>query len=225
MFGPDVGCEYWREHLLPVQLYSTQTKEKIMLTTSDQSYTAQSGDTLSLIAEKVYGNENVSELIYDFNRAAVGDNPEHIEPGMKLVMPLQTNQDVTNRVIELTNQERSKAGLQALKFERRLTTAALRHSQDMALQDYFSHKQPNGGTPGDRIKATGYQWSSYAENIAVGMSTPEAVVAGWMNSPGHRANILNPKLQEIGVGYYFLADDTGKVDDHHYWTQVFAAPR
>jgi len=80
---------------------------------------------------------------------------------MKLVMPLQTNHGFTNRVIELTNQERSKAGLQALKFERRLTTAAQRHSQDMALQDYFSHKQLNGGTLGDRIKATGYQWSSY----------------------------------------------------------------
>jgi uncharacterized protein YkwD len=225
MFCPDVGCEYRLEHLLAVQLYSTQAKEKIMLTTSNQSYTAQSGDTLSLIAEKVYGNENVSELIYDFNRAAVGDNPEHIEPGMKLAMPLQTNQDFTNRVIEFTNQERSKAGLQALKFERRLTTAALRHSQDMALQDYFSHKQPNGGTPGERITATGYQWSSYAENIAAGMSTPEAVVTGWMNSPGHRANILNPKLQEIGVGYYFLADDTGQVNYKHYWTQVFAAPR
>jgi uncharacterized protein YkwD len=196
-----------------------------MLTTSDQSYTAQSGDTLSKIADKVYGNENVSKLIYEFNRDAIGDNPEHIEPGMKLAMPLQTNQDFTNRVIEFTNQERSKAGLQALKFERRLTTAALRHSQDMALQDYFSHKQPNGGTPGERITATGYQWSSYAENIAAGMSTPEAVVTGWMNSPGHRANILNPKLQEIGVGYYFLADDTGQVNYKHYWTQVFAAPR
>lgn len=196
-----------------------------MLTTSDQSYTAQSGDTLSLIAEKVYGNENVSELIHEFNRDAIGDNSEHIEPGMKLVMPLQTNQNFTNRVIELTNQERRKVGLQALKFEMRLTTAAKRHSQDMALQDYFSHKQPNGGTPGDRITATGYQWSSYAENIAAGMSTPEAVVAGWMNSPGHRANILKPELKEIGIGYYFLADDTGKVNYHHYWTQVFATPR
>lgn len=196
-----------------------------MLTTSDQSYTAQSGDTLSLIAEKVYGNENVSELIHEFNRDAIGDNSEHIEPGMKLVMPLQTNQNFTNRVIELTNQERRKVGLQALKFEMRLTTAAKRHSQDMALQDYFSHKQPNGGTPGDRITATGYQWSSYAENIAAGMSTPEAAVAGWMNSPGHRANILKPELKEIGIGYYFLADDTGKVNYHHYWTQVFATPR
>lgn len=196
-----------------------------MLTTSDQSYTAQSGDTLSLIAEKVYGNEKVLELIYEFNRDAIGDNPEHIEPGMKLVMPLQTNQDFTSRVIDLTNQERSKAGLQALTFEHRLATAAEKHSQDMALQDYFSHQQPNGGTPGDRITATGYQWSSYAENIAAGMSTPEAVVAGWMNSPGHRGNILKPNLKEIGVGYYFLADDTGKVNYHHYWTQVFATPR
>jgi uncharacterized protein YkwD len=57
------------------------------------------------------------------------------------------------------------------------------------------------------------------------MSTPEGVVAGWMNSPGHRANILNPALKEIGVGYYFLAEDTGEVNYHHYWTQVFGTPR
>jgi uncharacterized protein YkwD len=193
--------------------------------TSNQNYTVQPGDTLSKIAEEVYGNQNVSKLIYEFNRDAIGDNPEHIEPGMKLVMPLQTNQSFTNRVIELTNQERSKAGLSGLKFESRLATAALRHSQDMGLQDYFSHTQPNGGTPWDRLKARGYQYSNAAENIAAGMSTPEAVVAGWMNSPGHRANILNPALKEIGVGYYFLADDTGKVNYHHYWTQVFATPR
>jgi uncharacterized protein YkwD len=195
-----------------------------MLTTSDQSYTAQSGDTLSKIAEKVYGNEKVSKLIYEFNRDAIGDNPEPIEPGMKLVMPLQTNQDFTNRVIELTNQERSQAGLSPLKFESRLATAALQHSQDMALQDYFSHTQPNGGTLGDRINATGYQFSNAAENIAAGMSTPEDAVTGWMNSPGHRVNILNPELTEIGVAYYFLADDTGETNYHHYWTQVFATP-
>jgi len=138
---------------------------------------------------------------------------------------VQTNQDFTNRVIELTNQERSKAGLSALKFESRLATAALRHSEDMALQDYFSHTQANGDTPWDRINATGYQYSDAAENVAAGMSTPESVVAGWMNSPGHRANILNPALKEIGVGYYFLAEDTGEVNYHHYWTQVFGTPR
>jgi uncharacterized protein YkwD len=196
-----------------------------MLSTSDQSYTVQSDDTLSKIADEVYGNEKVSKLIYEFNRDAIGDKPEHIEPGMKLVMPLQTNQDFTNRVIELTNQERSQAGLSPLKFESRLATAALQHSQDMALQDYFNHTQPNGGTPWDRINATGYQFSDAAENLIAGLSTPEDAVTVWMNSPEHRANILNPGLTEIGVGYYFLADDTGKVNYHHYWTQVFATPR
>jgi uncharacterized protein YkwD len=196
-----------------------------VITTSDQSYTAQSGETLATIAEKVYENEELSTLIYDFNRAAIGDNPEYIEPGTRLVMPLQTSQDFTNRVIELTNIERKKAGLRELKYESRLATAAFRHSQNMALQDYFSHKQPNGSTMGDRIKATGYQYSRAAENISGGQSTPEAAVQAWMNSPGHRANILNPKLQEIGVGYYFLANDTGNVNYKHYWTQVFATPR
>jgi serralysin len=196
-----------------------------MITTCDESYTAQSGETLATIADKVYENEELSTLIYDFNRDAIGDNPEQIEPGTRLVMPLQTSQDFTNRVIELTNIERKKAGLRELKFEPRLATAAFRNSQSMALQDYFSHTQPNGGTMGDRIKATGYQFSRAAENISGGQSTPEAAVQAWMKSPGHRRNILKPELQEIGVGYYFLAKDMGKVKFKHYWTQVFATPR
>lgn len=196
-----------------------------MITTCDESYTAQSGETLATIAETVYENEDLSTLIYDFNRDAIGDNPEQIEPGTRLVMPLQTSQDFTNRVIQLTNIERKKAGLRELKYEARLATAAYRNSQNMALQDYFSHTQPNGSTMGDCIKATGYQFSRAAENISGGQSTPEAAVQAWMKSPGHRANILKPELQEIGVGYYFLANDTGKIKFKHYWTQVFATPR
>lgn len=129
--------------------------------------------------------------------------------------------DFINRVVALTNLERSKFGLAPLTFDSQLSRAAQNHSVDMAHNDYFAHNSLNGSTPRDRVRAAGYQdWTS-AENIAAGHTTPEAVVQGWMNSPGHRANILAPDLQNIGVGYYFLATDMGKVNYQHYWTQNF----
>lgn len=128
------------------------------------------------------------------------------------------------RVIELTNEHRRDVGCPDLAQGDQLTTAARNHSTDMALNDFFSHVGSNGSTFTQRIEATGYQWSNAAENIAVGYSSPEAVVEGWMYSQGHRDNILNCALREIGVGYYYLANDTGEVNYGHYWTQVFATP-
>jgi serralysin len=136
--------------------------------------------------------------------------------------PSPTNQNFIYRVLELTNIERSKLGFSPLTFNTQLLNAAANHSQNMALQDFFSHTGKDGSSLASRITATGYQFSAAAENIAAGSSTPEQVVSSWMNSSGHRANILNPNLKEIGIGYYFLADDTGSVNFNHYWTQVFA---
>lgn len=138
------------------------------------------------------------------------------------VAPSPTNQNFINRVLELTNIERSKLGLSPLTLNTQLLNAAENHTQNMALQDFFSHTGKDGSSLGSRISATGYQFSAAAENIAAGSSTPEQVVSSWMNSSGHRANILNPNLKEIGIGYYFLADDTGTENWNHYWTQVFA---
>ena len=132
--------------------------------------------------------------------------------------------DFADRVVIETNARRSQVGCPALTINAMLTQAAQGHSEDMAFNDFFSHTGSNGSTPWDRIHATGYQYSLAAENIAAGYSTPEAVVQGWMDSPGHRANILNCDLQEIGVGYYYLANDTGDENWYHYWTQVFATP-
>ena len=136
--------------------------------------------------------------------------------------PSPINQNFIYRVLELTNIERSKLGFSPLTFNTQLLNAAATHSQNMALQDFFSHTGKDGSSLASRISATGYQFSAAAENIAAGSSTPEQVVSSWMNSSGHRANILNPNLKEIGIGYYFLADDTGSVNFNHYWTQVFA---
>ena len=133
------------------------------------------------------------------------------------------NLDFVNRVIELTNVERSKLGLPALKVNPNLDTAAQNHSRNMADQDFFSHTGKDGSSPTNRVQSIGYNGVA-GENIAAGSATPEDVLAQWMNSPGHRANILNADYQEIGVGYYFLANDTGSVNYNRYWTQVFGIP-
>jgi uncharacterized protein YkwD len=129
-----------------------------------------------------------------------------------------------DRVVELTNKERAKYGLQPVKLNLVLNEVALHHSQDMAMQDFFDHIALDGSEPWDRMTRAGYQYSVAAENIAAGFLTPETVVQAWMESPGHRANILAPDVEEIGVGYYYLPSDRGSVNYKHYWTQVFGTP-
>lgn len=121
--------------------------------------------------------------------------------------------DFEQQVIDLTNAERQKAGCPALANNSKLGAAALGHSTDMATKGYFSHTGANGSSMRDRVEAQGYSWRSLAENIAAGYRTAQAVVTGWMNSSGHRANILNCDLTEIGVGFH----------DYH-WTQNFGTP-
>jgi uncharacterized protein YkwD len=89
----------------------------------------------------------------------------------------------------------------------------------MAMQDFFDHRQMV-----ERVRAEGYQYSLVGENISAGNSTPEAAMQSWMNSSGHRANILNSGFRELGVGYYVLENDQGSVNYKHYWTQVFGTP-
>lgn len=135
----------------------------------------------------------------------------------------QTDQ-FDKKVLDLVNQERAKHKLKPLILSEKLDTAADRHSQDMAVNDYFSHTGKNGSSPRTRIENAGYtQWTTLGENIAAGQTTPESVVQAWMNSSGHRANILNRNFTHMGLGYKFSANDTGRVNYRHYWTQVFAA--
>ena len=125
--------------------------------------------------------------------------------------------DFENEVLDLVNAERAAQGLHPLNADTNLATAARDHSEDMGLQDYFSHTSLDGRTVPDRITAAGYSYNTYGENIAAGQSTPERVVDAWMSSSGHRANILNPIYCDIGVGYAYLANSTYR----HYWTQDF----
>jgi uncharacterized protein YkwD len=118
-------------------------------------------------------------------------------------------------VTQLVNQERAKAGCSPLRTDERLRTAARAHSADMARQNYFSHVSKDGSSFVDRIARAGYpRASAAAENIAYGYATAADVVKGWMNSDGHRKNILNCTYKAVGVGLAYR----GKLP---YWTQDF----
>lgn len=125
-----------------------------------------------------------------------------------------------SEVVSLINLERANEGLPAFSNQSQLTSAARTHSDDMACNNFFSHTSPTTGSPFDRINAAGYSFSWAGENIAAGYGSPAAVVDGWMNSSGHRANILSENFTQIGIGYAKWAESDYVV----YWTAVFASP-
>ncbi|MDG6102706.1 CAP domain-containing protein [Dactylosporangium aurantiacum] len=128
------------------------------------------------------------------------------------------NLSYEEQVLAITNVERAKAGCKPLAYNAKLATAARKHSQDMATNDYFSHTSQDGTSFATRITNAGYKWSGAAENIAKGQRTPADVMNAWMNSAGHRANILNCGLKDLGVGLAYQ----GKTP---IWTQDFGSPR
>jgi len=173
------------------------------------SHTVQRGDTMWKLAVKY--QVGTSEII-DAN-PQVG-NPDLIYPGDVLTIP-ETDASVRSyeqEVIRLVNAERAKYGLSALTEDWELSRVARYKSQDMHDNRYFAHNSPTYGTPFQMMRAFGLSYRAAGENIAMGYATPAAVVAGWMASEGHRANILSGSYTKIGVGY---------VADGHYWTQQF----
>ena len=121
-------------------------------------------------------------------------------------------------VVTIVNQERAKVGCPAVTVDDRLTAAARAHSADMAARNYFSHTTPEGVEFSTRITNAGYRWSGAGENIAKGQRTPQDVMTSWMNSAGHKANILKCGFKNLGVGV--AADSSGTL----LWTQDFASP-
>ncbi|MBR4211948.1 MAG: hypothetical protein IKR84_06145 [Oscillibacter sp.] len=115
-------------------------------------------------------------------------------------------------VVRLVNAERARYGLPALAADAELSRVARYKSRDMREKGYFSHESPTYGTPFQMMKSFGITYRAAGENIAYGYATPAKVVAAWMNSDGHRANILSASYTRLGVGY---------VADGHYWTQMF----
>ncbi|MBE9155514.1 CAP domain-containing protein [Nodosilinea sp. LEGE 06152] len=129
----------------------------------------------------------------------------------------QADVTIAQELLRLVNAERQRVNAPPLVLNEKLTAAAQRHAQDMATSRRMSHTGSDGSTMRSRIDATGYRWSTIGENVAMGQPTAAAVMSAWMNSPGHRQNILNPAFTELGVGQ---ATGSGRI----YWTQVFGRP-
>lgn len=167
------------------------------------------GDTMWKIAVKY--EIGLSEIISVNSHIS---NPELIYPGQVINIPDTDSKvlEYENEVIRLVNEIRKENGLNQLKADWELSRVARYKSQDMKDNKYFSHTSPVYGSPFEMIRNFGISYKSAGENIARGQKTPQAVVDGWMNSSGHRANILNKNYTKIGVGY---------VADGNYWTQMF----
>ncbi|MGP1910344.1 SafA/ExsA family spore coat assembly protein [Metabacillus sp. JX24] len=175
------------------------------------TYTVKSGDTMWKIASKY--QVGVSELIKANPNVK---NANMIYPGQSLNIPSgSAYQSMESEVVTLVNKERAKYGLKPLAANWEVARVARYKSEDMRDKNYFSHTSPTYGSPFDMMKSFGIQYSYAGENIAAGQTTAQSVVTAWMNSEGHRKNILSSNFKEIGVGY-------AKGGSYgHYWTQMF----
>ena len=176
---------------------------------ADESYTVVKGDSMWKIAVKY--EVGLSEIKSANPQIP---NPDLIYPGQVLNIPT-TDASVLSyekEVVRLVNEERAKNGLKPLTYDWELSRVARIKSQDMKDNKYFSHTSPTYGSPFQMMKSFGIKYRSAGENIARGQATPQAVVNAWMNSSGHRANILNSSFTHIGVGY---------AENGRYWTQMF----
>lgn len=178
---------------------------------AQQVYTVQPGDSLWKIAVRY--QVGISEIIQSNPQFK---NPNLIYPGQKVNIPdLSGTKSIESQVITLTNQERANNGLKPLTANWELSRVARYKAMDMRDKNYFSHTSPTYGDPFTMMKNFGITYTAAAENIAAGQATPQAVVQAWMNSAGHRANILNATYTEIGVGY--AQGGSYKT----YWSQMF----
>lgn len=178
---------------------------------ANATHTVASGESLWKIASKY--QVGLSEIKSANPQIK---NFDLIYPGQVINIPAldSTAAGYEQEVIRLVNEIRAENGLNALTYDWELSRVARYKSQDMKDNRYFSHTSPVYGTPFEMIKNFGISYRSAGENIAKGYASAQSVVNGWMNSSGHRANILNANYTRIGVGY---------VADGHYWTQMFIA--
>lgn len=173
------------------------------------SHTVVRGDTMWKIASRYeVGTDEVIRANPQIT------DPNLIYPGQILTVPTTdaSVQAFENEVVRLVNEQRAQNGLKPLTANWELSRVARYKSQDMADNRYFSHTSPTYGSPFQMIRNFGISFRTAGENIAYGQRTPQAVVNAWMNSSGHRANILSASYTQIGVGY---------VANGYYWTQMF----
>lgn len=198
-------------------------------------YTVKSGDSLQQICDK-YGVEvpkcldvksqvttpakatpaKATPTKVTPNKTTTAPTPTKTTPSKTTTAPnLTENNKLEKEVVTLVNQERAKQGLAPLKDNSQLSNVARTKSEDMVAKNYFSHTSPTYGSPFDMMKKFGITYTSAGENIAMGQQTAASVMSSWMNSSGHKANILSKNFTEIGVGV--AKDKSGSI----YWTQQF----
>ncbi len=219
--GEEIGpaCEYTADPVMPHEIFQVkETSDEIpdLLLSSLQStaYTVKPGDSMWKIAERYeIGLDELMKANPQIKNAAM------ITVGQKInipeASPLKT---LENEVVRLVNQARASAGLSALKNNWQAARVARIKSQDMIDNNYFSHTSPVYGSPFKMMEKYGLRFSSAAENIAYGQKTAQAVMNSWMNSAGHKANIMSKTVTEIGVGAAKKSNGT------LYWTQMFLKP-
>ena len=142
-------------------------------------------------------------------------NPEQKPESTPEQKPSTDFSSYQQQVLDLVNAERTKRGISALTLDSNLSSVATKKSQDMVNKNYFDHTSPTYGSPFDMMKQFGISYRTAGENIAKGQKTPQEVVTAWMNSEGHRKNILNPNFTNLGIG--IAKDSKGTT----YWTQMF----
>lgn len=177
---------------------------------------------------------NYCETITDPVFTTIGVSRTASDAYIVVALPLtppavRDTQQIAQRVLELVNEARSQprncgrkrfAAVTALSYSAMLARAALTQAQDMARQNFFEHEGSDGSTVGVRATRAGYTWRSVGENIAAGSTTADTVVKGWLESPGHCANIMSPSFTEMGVAFATDPKSTAFI----YWSQVFGTP-
>src|SRR5699024_2630135 len=183
--------------------YGTEPKEE----TYEQNENVQHEEQNKNEENKVEEQDNNEEK-------QVEENDNNLHPFEQEVVEL-TNQEREKKgieLIEIKKKKREKQGLKTLEIDSELSVVSKDKSKDMLNNQYFSHDSPTYGSPFDMMEQYGISYRTAGENIAKGQSSPQEVVDGWMNSPGHRENILNGDFTHIGVGY---------VEEENVWTQQF----
>ncbi|HEY8804961.1 MAG TPA: CAP domain-containing protein [Clostridium sp.] len=182
------------------------------------NYTIKAGDSLQQICSK-YGIEVPKGLAVKSQATTPTEaTPAKATPTKTAAAKAPTlteNNKLEKEVVTLVNQERAKQGLAPLKENVQLSSMARTKSEDMVAKNYFDHTSPTYGSPFDMMKTFGITYTAAGENIAMGQQTAASVMSSWMNSPGHKANILSKDFTEIGVGV--AKDKSGAI----YWTQEF----
>jgi len=213
------NCEsddFWSDDTWNEKKFSVQEKQNQILHSIDDSEEFDNSDEFDEFSHNRHHffDKNYRDF-YDKDYKKNEDNDSNGKDKDEPLISDDKREEYEKKILELVNEERKKENLNTLTWNEKLAEVARSHSEDMVKRKFFSHTNPDGQSPFDRYKENGISYSYAAENIAAGNVTPEEAMNSWMNSDGHRANILNPDLDEIGVGLAF-GGSYG-----YYWTQCF----